>query len=561
MSPTVTEKEKQLSPNNPATPELSANGGSLPNELGELRKILVQSDEVSEVLPDALKKRAEKDDQLAEATLPLVEENIRQSVQRNPRILAEAIFPIIGPAIRKAIAEALAQMVQSLNQTLERSLSPQGLRWRLEAMQTGKPFAEVVILHSLLYRVEQVFLIHKETGILLQHVSLKSAETQDGEMVSAMLTAIQDFVHDSFKASEDATLDYLKVRDLSVWIENSPDAILAAVIRGNAPLNLREIFLEAIERIQFEQEKDFQRFAGDTTVFEDTKPVLQECLQMQLDEKTEPKSKVLTPFNILAGALGILILVGGFFFIRDYWRWSNYLERLRGEPGIVITDAERGFFKHEIAGLRDNLAVNPETLLNEYGFDSNDFRQNWKPFQDANPKFVLIRAEKFLDPPPNVKFSFENGVLTADGAVSAEWFAEAKKLALALAGVNEFRIGFAGLRNEIESKKIVFNCGTTDFAGDQEKVVSELTNDFEFLSEVARWSQKNFRVEIVGHADASGTDAVNAQISQARADKILAEFFAKSEKLKQNNQNFKAVGVGTSGTASECAVRFRVFLE
>jgi len=561
MSPTVSEKENNKSSNGAAVSETASNGEKLRSELGELRKILVQPEEVGEVLPEALKKRARQDDALAEATLPIVEENIRISAQRNPRVLAEAIFPIIGPAIRKAISEALAQMVQSLNQTLERSLSPQGLKWRIEAMQTGKPFAEIVILNSLIYRVEQVFLIHKKTGILLQHAALKTAESQDGEMVSAMLTAIQDFVHDSFQTSEDATLDTLKVKDFSIWIENSPDAILAAVIRGNAPLTLREVFLEAIERIQYEQDIDFQKFEGDTAIFEDTKPVLQECLQMQLDEKPKTEKKLLTPFNILASVLGIILLVGGFFFVRDYWRWSNYLARLRSEPGIVITEAERGFFKHEISGLRDNLAVDPESLLSEYGFDANDVKENWKPFQDAYPAFVVKRAEKLLNAPAGMKFSFENGALTADGAASAEWFSEAKKLAPALTGVNEFRVGFDGLKAQIESKKIAFNCGTTDFAGDQEKNLSELTEDFEIVSDTAKQSQRNFRVEIEGRADQSGTDTANAQISQARADKILSEVFAKSEKLKQQSGNFRAVGVGTSGNATECAVGFRVFVE
>ncbi|NJM53355.1 MAG: hypothetical protein HC846_08145 [Blastocatellia bacterium] len=55
-------------------------------------------------------------------------------------------------------------MVQSLNQSLEHSISPKGLRWRIEAWQTGKSFAEVVMLNSLIYRVEEVFLIHRETG-------------------------------------------------------------------------------------------------------------------------------------------------------------------------------------------------------------------------------------------------------------------------------------------------------------------------------------------------------------------------------------------------------------
>ncbi len=228
------------------------------DDLSELRRLIVNSDEVGEVLPDAIVQSSQKNNQLVKATLPIVEENIRQSVVRNPDILAEALYPAIGPTIRKAISEALNQMIQSLNQTLENSFSPKGLRWRFEAWQTGKSFAEVVLLHSLIYRVEEVFLIHRETGGLLQHASALKNVSEDVDMVSAMLTAIQDFAHDSFKESENATLDSLQLNELSVWIERSPDAILAGVIRGNPPLNLREIFEESLAAIQFIQREDFE---------------------------------------------------------------------------------------------------------------------------------------------------------------------------------------------------------------------------------------------------------------------------------------------------------------
>ncbi len=134
------------------------------NRLDELRRILIQPKEVSDILPTAVVQSSQTDNQLAEATLPIVEKNIRESVRRHPEKLAEALFPVIGPVVCKAIAEALSVMIQSLNQTLEHSVSPQGLRWRMEAWQTGKPFSEVVLLNTLLYRVEQVFLIHKEKG-------------------------------------------------------------------------------------------------------------------------------------------------------------------------------------------------------------------------------------------------------------------------------------------------------------------------------------------------------------------------------------------------------------
>lgn len=408
--------------------------------LSEIRKILVQPEEVGDVLPSALKKSAKNTPQLAEATLPLVEENIRQSVQRDPKILAEALFPVIGPAIRKAIAEALSAMVQSLNQTLEQSVSPKGLRWRLEAWQTGKPFGEVVMLNTLLYRVEQIFLIHKRTGILLQYAAIDTAETKDADMVSAMLTAIQDFVHDSFKASEDATLDALKVRDLNVWIEHSPDAILAAVIRGNAPLTLRQIFIEAIERVQFQHENEFDVFQGETKIFDPSKPILQECLQIKAGVDEKPKSKIFTPFNFLAASFLFLILLGAFFFVRDYRRWANYLERLEAEPGIVITEARRGFFKHEVEGLRDELAANPETLLGEYGYEAADVKSVWKNYQDLSPQFVLERAKKILNPPSTVELSLEDGVLIVRGAAENAWLLDARNVAKGMPGIRRFKV-------------------------------------------------------------------------------------------------------------------------
>ncbi len=120
-----------------------------------------QLKEVSQVLPAAIAVRSRQDNELSEALAPTLTSVIERSVRKNPQPLVDAIFPVMGPAIRKAIATALNGMVQSLNQSLTHSLSVQGLKWRLEAWRTGKSFAEVVLLHTLLYRVEQVFLIHK----------------------------------------------------------------------------------------------------------------------------------------------------------------------------------------------------------------------------------------------------------------------------------------------------------------------------------------------------------------------------------------------------------------
>src|SRR5262249_34006249 len=177
--------------------------------------------EVSQVLPQAVQLR-NTDPQLKRALAPAIEEAIASLVRRDPKQLADALFPAIMPAIRKAIAATLSGMLESMNRTLEHSLSIRSIKWRITAARTGKSFAEIVLLNTLLYRVEQVFLIHRKTGLLLQHVKAGPASVQDADLVSGMLTAIRDFVEDSFRVPEGESLDTLQGGDLSVWVERGP---------------------------------------------------------------------------------------------------------------------------------------------------------------------------------------------------------------------------------------------------------------------------------------------------------------------------------------------------
>ena len=186
------------------------------------------------MLPKAILLRKD-DPQMTRALAPTVEEAITSSVRRNPRPLADALFPIFGPAIRKAIAASLSGMLESLNRTLEHSLSWRAVQWRITALRTGKSFAEVVLLNTLVYRVEQVFLIDRESGLLLQHVTAGSVPRRMPTWSPACSRRSATSPMTRSGSAEDEALDTLQVGDLSVWIEQGPHAIIAAVIRGNAP--------------------------------------------------------------------------------------------------------------------------------------------------------------------------------------------------------------------------------------------------------------------------------------------------------------------------------------
>jgi len=498
-----------------------------------------QLKEVSHVLPAAIRSR--KDDELTDALAPTVTAALQQSVRKNPKPLADAIFPIIGPAIRKAIAAALSGMVQSLNQSMTYSLSIKGLQWRLEALRTGKSFAEVVLLKTLRYRVEQVFLIHKETGLLLHKASAAGIKVQDADMVSAMLTAIQDFVHDSFATPKDDELETLQVGELNVWIERGPLAVLAVVIRGNAPQDLRTLLQETLERIHLQFGQELSEFKGDSSLFEDTSPLLEDCLEAHYDTGQDAATRRrVTPLTIIVSLLVIGMLVWGFFWLRDKRRWDGYVERLRNEPGIVVTENGRRGGKRFLSGLRDPLARDPNVLMQEFEVNPNDVVSHWEPFQSLTPEFALLRARNLLRPPVTVNLSVKDGALEAEGFATHEWVMETRRAAHFLPGFAEIHDEKLLDLNRIQDPLLMFQMDRSDLVPGQDEKFNLLVGDIKRLQAIAVELKKNVRLEIFGHADGTGTDARNAALSEERARAIATAL--ESNLPKWPNLTIHAVG-------------------
>lgn len=247
---------------------------------------MVKAKEISQSLPEAISLSVLDNNKLSRVIQPVIDDAIKVSVQKNPKALAEALFPVLGPGIRKAISSTIMGMIQSLNQMLNHSFSIQGMKWRFEAFRTRKQFAEVMLLHTLVYQVEQIFFIHGESGIVLDHVVAENIIIQDPDLVSGMLTAIQDFVKDSFDTDDD--LNTLRMgSDKSVWIEKGEHALIAAVIKGTPPLDMRIKYRELIEEIHIKAGAALEKFDGDLHPFLIFREQLKEGLQFQ--EKKTPK--------------------------------------------------------------------------------------------------------------------------------------------------------------------------------------------------------------------------------------------------------------------------------
>lgn len=295
----------------------------------------VGPDELSQWLPLAVRKAANRDGNFAAALGPTMANSFQDSVKRNPKALADAISPIMGPAIRRSISQAISGMIQSLNQTVEHSFSWSGLKWRWQAFKTNRPFAEVVLLNAFVYRVEQIFLIHRDDGSLLAHADASGVSGADADLVSGMLTAIQDFVQQSFGASEDDAVESMRVGDHHVWILPSPHALMAAVIRGVPPMELREDLFGELEKIHEETSEYLNDYQGDNTPFEMIVPRLESCLYSEArnKESNQPSAKrIVLPIVILL--LPLLLAGWG-----AYWGGSQWLEGRRSDRVLAALQA------------------------------------------------------------------------------------------------------------------------------------------------------------------------------------------------------------------------------
>ncbi|MBK7349140.1 MAG: hypothetical protein IPI92_04665 [Gemmatimonadetes bacterium] len=460
------------------------------------------------------------------ALAPVVERALTSSVKRDPRPLADALFPVMGPAIRRAISQALAGLLQSVNHALEQSFSLQGLAWRWEAMRTGASFAEVVLRHTLLYRVEQVFLVHRESGLLLHHLTAQSIAAQAPDMVAGMLTAIQDFARDSFQVAQEEMLETMQVGELTVWVEQGGRTLLAAVIRGHAPVELRVELQRTLEEIEAAHAPGLLKFNGDASVFDRSRPKLEALLLAETRDGPAAGHAPWRTWLLLAVAAGLLLFLGIPAVIRQH-RWDGYVARLRNEPGVVVTHATREDGRFVVRGLRDPLASDPAALLGEFRLDTSQVRGQWQPYVALLPGFVLRRAERALAPPATVTLRVAGDTLVAGGAATAEWFARAGGLAPALSGVGTYREERVAARDlpavaplvaAVEGRRLRFPSGVAAVEGAAAQELSALAADVARLDSVARGLGLTLQLVLAGSADDVGNEDVNERLRRLRAE-------------------------------------------
>jgi OOP family OmpA-OmpF porin len=378
--------------------------------------------DVADILPEAIYQSHKNGDHLSVSLRAPVSECLEQAIHEDPQKYGDALYPVMGPAIRRSITEALRAIAQQINEAVEQSLTPQGLQWRFRAWRAGIPFGDYVLQKTLLYRVEQAYLISRESGLLMAHVHHDAEKIKDSDAVSAMFTAIQDFVKESFSPDRSGRLESADMGEFTLWAVHGPHALLVCVIRGVPPQSLRVELSAILERIHFRYGEPVRTFAGDAASIRGVDEELEDCLKLEARQSASDKTRgISTPMSIVLLLLAAAIAYWTFLGWQQHQRVSQFSAALGATPGIYLDDVAADGRQLRVTGMRDPLAMTPQAIAESIGLSAQDVSADMQPFQSLAPDIIARRAAQQFGRPDGVGFEIEGSTLLIVGPAPIEW--------------------------------------------------------------------------------------------------------------------------------------------
>lgn len=271
------------------------------------------------VIADTLERKiANSGEEMAEVVAPLMAPAIKKQIHDSRDDMVEALHPIIGQTVKRAVAEAVRKLVKEINQRLDRAFNAQGSWRRFKGKLAGVPEPLAVLPQILPFAVDNVFLIARKTGLLMAHVSADTHTESDAkaQMVSSMLTALQDFIKDAIAENASDLHEFRHGAGIT-YVVASPRVLLAASTHGVAPGEFSPLLERALHRIQNSCYHAIVNFDGDTATMDATRPIMQKFMHsFEAAPKTqEPKASLSQGAKIAWAMLGVLALAALAWFV------------------------------------------------------------------------------------------------------------------------------------------------------------------------------------------------------------------------------------------------------
>ena len=533
------------------------------NSLDKVRELLIGRDDkfvqeklnndakgfVSSVVSEALFERETKDGSVNKVLVPLVEKSLHRSIEANSEKIVGTLYPLVGTLVRKAVSSFLIEFVERTNALIEHSLSPKSISWRFRAWQSGIKYSEYVASQIYQYQVQQLLVIHRETGTLLHSISSDPDKEKDADLISSMLVAINDFVADAFgvtSTESENELGEIKTEDFTLLIKIGPQALLVAAVTGSVPPEVRGKLQQTLEEFHHFYQQPLVNYDGDNAPFDGCETILADCLVSERKEGEGKKSKRLIGGVVLLAMLFAIVILS--FMRLSLTVLKSDLHELVPPPGVILTDTYISNGKVHAKVLRDPAATSINQWFSESDIDLSRVIVSEEPFVSLKSHVILRKLETLVNAlhlsetetlSLNAKednnavisgsvfastaqrFTQQMGRIPGISSIDVDTDALNIKAAHQIDNAVIQKAALNRLVNKISSQTVLFATNQQVLSEVQLAKLESLANEIKQLLSLANKTNTVVSIMVMGASDNSGSSARNRELSQKRAENVV----------------------------------------
>lgn len=506
-----------------------------------LKKELENFDELKKQF-DKLEFESNSSEHIKEKISPVVATAIKQSIKSSKNDVVDSLYPIIGSMITKYVSRTFEDMINSINNQIRNRLSFRAISRKLRAKIQGISETELLLKESSKACIKTLFLIDKNSGVVLTTLENKNSTISEPEMVASMLTAIRSFINDWVdKNEENKELNTIDYGGSKIIIESSSSCYLAAIVDGAITKETYKKIEEALAQIVSKYGNKIRGFDGDL----DNLPLdkINNILLTLLSyEEYIEKNEKIHPIIYLVPLTFFLIVS---FFIYNYII-DNSLEKKADD--LLFKNTNLTIYRLDVTVKNRDVFINgvvPNSFYKDIAYDTLKNLTEAKSITNNiqidsniyNPKDIYNQAQ-FLQVALNQKdgnrinIEFEYPNLFINGSViSKKERIYVQNQFSMIKGLNKIDFDIKVIPPNID-EIIHFELNSSQIAQNQEYKLINIINLLHRLDE-------DLVLQIVGFRDYAGSDKRNEILVKERALSVM-----KYLKLKGNVvQKLEDIGI------------------
>jgi OOP family OmpA-OmpF porin len=354
------------------------------------------------------------------------------------------LAPVIMPVIAQAVAKATKEAKQSIEDVTSSMFTIQGLKWRMEASRTGKPYSEIAFKNKYNFVVEHLVLSAKRNGdVLSQSVKQSYIDANDSQFRFVIDNHLQETAKKVTITDDSTALDNKAFDTFNTYTVHGVWCALSAVVTGVATEEFLKTLLKQLKSIEMDFNDDLKSYRQDALAFTPLNKNLGQLLDFIPSETQDNgKDAKVKGFSIMSALmwLALIALVAYIGFLAySYYEKTKIVHALSQQKGFVQLGIEGNAYSGwNVKGMQDPHVFDSKKLELDDTVSSK-IRFNAIPFISLTKQSVLARLNKKISKPAGVEYSFDESaprILVVTGLADEAWIAQIQTIATTVEGID-----------------------------------------------------------------------------------------------------------------------------